>query len=233
MEPIVETLKVVAELDLYADSDMLARLRDQSGQMHELVPDVVGMSVSNFEHDVTLTWEATDAELAVLPPPRLHLPTEDRERNEGARGDWDGHILDEERWHRVARETAAAAVSSTLTLPIFEKGVVVNSVDVYADSLDGFDGLHAEVAKVFGAWAPGAVINADLAFSTRDHAQEGPERLRVTMRIHIAVGIIAEAQRISPEAAHDQFREAAWQAGVTQAAHAEIVITRDLGKASD
>ena len=70
MEPIVETLEVVAELDLYADDHMPDLLRRQSGQMHDIVPDVVGMSISNFEHDLTLTWAATDAEVA-----RLDLPT--------------------------------------------------------------------------------------------------------------------------------------------------------------
>ena len=227
MEPIVETLEVVADLDLYADGDLLGMLRRRSRQMHELVPDIVGMSVSNFDNDVTLTWEATKSELAALPPPRLHLPTDDPE-GRLAQGHSGEGILDEERWQRLALTTAAAAVCSTLTLPIFEHGVVVNSVDVYAGSPHAFHGLHTEIAHVFGAWAPGAVINADLSFGTRDDAVKGPERLRVSMRIEVAVGIIAQSQQISPDAAHDELRDAARRAGVTEVEHAEIVITRDL-----
>ena len=134
--------------------------------MHSLVPDVVGMSVATVEHDLTLTFAATNAELAVLDlSPRI-LDAPDHAL---------GHILDEGRWQRLAQATAAAAVSSTLTLPILAGGVVVNSVDLYAGSWDAFTNLHEDIAFVFGAWAPGAVINADLPFSARRHAEQGPE----------------------------------------------------------
>ena len=105
MQPIVQTLEVMADLDLEDGSDLFRVLSSQSVQMHSLVPDVVGMSVGTVEHDLTLTFAATNAELAVLDlSPRL-LDAPDHAR---------GHILDEGRWQRLAQATAAAAVSSTL-----------------------------------------------------------------------------------------------------------------------
>ena len=93
MQPSVQTLEVMAELDLEDDSDL------------------------------TLTFAATDAEIAVLDlSPRLL----------DAPGHLQDHVLDEGRWQRLAQATAAAAVSSTLTLPVLAGGVVGNSVDVYA-----------------------------------------------------------------------------------------------------
>jgi hypothetical protein len=217
MQPIVQTLEVMADLDLEDGSDLFRVLSSQSVQMHSLVPDVVGMSVGTVEHDLTLTFAATNAELAVLDlSPRL-LDAPDHAH---------GHILDEGRWQRLAQATAAAAVSSTLTLPILAGGVVVNSVDLYAGSWDAFTNLHEDIAFVFGAWAPGAVINADLPFSTRQHAEQGPERLRVSMRINIAVGIIAATRGLDPNAARDVLRDAARRAGLTEADHAELVIRR-------
>lgn len=220
MRPIVQTLEVMADLDLEDGSDLLHLLSDQSVQMHALVPDVVGMSVGTVEHDLTLTFAATPAEIAVLDlsPRSLGEPHHARE-----------HLFDEGRWQRLAQTTAAAAVSSTLTLPILAGGVVVNSVDLYAASWDAFTGLHEDVAFVFGAWAPGAVINADLPFSTRHDAEQGPEKLRVSLRINIAVGIIAAAQGLDPDAARDVLREAALRAGLTEAHHAELVIRRQTG----
>src|SRR6478609_1040827 len=161
MQPIVQTLEVMAELDLEDDSELLRVLTGQSEQMHALVPDVVGMSVGTLEHDLTLTFAATDAEIAVLDlSPRLLDATEHVQ----------GHVLYEHRWQRLAQETAAAAVSSTLTLPILAGGVVVSRVDLYAGSSEAFTNLHEDIAFVFGAWAPGAVINADLPFHTRQDA---------------------------------------------------------------
>jgi hypothetical protein len=92
--------------------------------------------------------------------------------------------------------------------------------------------LAQETAFVFGAWAPGAVINADLPFHTRHDAELGPEKLRVSMRINIAVGVIAAASGLPPDAARDVLREEARRAGLTEADHASLVIrrqTRDDG----
>ena len=168
MQPIVQTLEVIADLDLEDGSELLRVLRRHSEQMHSLVPDVVGMSVGTVEHDLTLTFAATSAEIAVLDlSPRIlthrsHV--------------LDDPLLDEVCWQRLAHVTAAKAVSSTLTLPILARGVVVNSVDLYAASWNAFTNLHEDIAVVFGAWAPGAVINADLPFSTRHDAERGPAR---------------------------------------------------------
>jgi hypothetical protein len=223
VQPIVQTLEVMADLDLQDGSDLLRVLSSQSAQVHALVPDVVGMSIGAVGHDLTLTFEATSAEIAVLDlsPRVLDAPGHARD-----------HILDEGRWQRLAQATAAAAVSSTLTLPILAGGVVVNSVDLYAGSWDAFADLHEDIALVFGAWWPGAVINADLPFSTRHDAEQGPERLRVSMRINIAVGIIAASRGLDPKAARDVLREAARRAGLTEADHAELIITRQAPEAT-
>ncbi|HYJ27304.1 MAG TPA: hypothetical protein VEW73_06300 [Nocardioides sp.] len=222
MQPIVQTLEVMAELDLEDDSELLRVLSGQSEQVHALVPDVVGMSVGTVEHDLTLTFAATEAEIAVLDlsPRLLDAPHDDHD------------VLDEQRWQRLGQATAAAAVSSTLTLPILAGGVVVNSVDLYAGSWDAFTDLHEDIAFVFGAWAPGAVINADLPFHTRHAAEQGPEKLRVSMRINIAVGVIAAARGLHPDAARNVLRDEARRAGLTEADHAALVIrrqTRDDG----
>ena len=71
------------------------------------------------------------------------------------------------------------------------------------------------------------MINADLSFSTREDAERGPERLRVSTRIQIAVGVIAGSRGIDLETAQREFSEAARRAGLTEGAHAEVVIERE------
>ncbi len=62
MQPIVQTLEVMADLDLEDGSDLVRVLSSQSVQMHSLVPDVVGMSVGTVEHDLTLTTQNSSSD---------------------------------------------------------------------------------------------------------------------------------------------------------------------------
>ena len=56
---------------------------------------------------------------------------------------------------------------------------VVGTVNLYAASRPVPSPVCARMlATIFGAWAPGAITNADLSFSTRDTAREAPQTLR-------------------------------------------------------
>jgi hypothetical protein len=53
----------------------------------------------------------------------------------------------------------------------------------------------------------------------------------VSMRINIAVGVIAAVRGLHPDAARDVLREEARRAGLTEADHATLVIRRQTGDA--
>ena len=103
-------------------------------------------------------------------------------------------------------------------------GEVVGTVNLYAATADAFDDRHEELAHVLGAWAPGAVANADLSFETRRTAQNAPQILLDEMRIQVAVGILVASRNISVAAARTHLTSAASRAGVSETAFAKLII---------
>jgi GAF domain-containing protein len=230
VEPIQETSEAVEEFGPFTDGDLLEQLREQSDRVMDLVPDCVGMSVASRVHDITLTLVATSAEMAVLDAVQYLAggPCVDSLDSERVivypAGD---DVLDEDHWRTFARATAAASIRSTLTLPVIVDGTVKGTINLYAASAHAFDGWHEDIARIFDAWAPGAVTNADLTFSTRRLAEEAPHRLRQDLDLSVAVGILAASHGVPVDEARELLREAALRAGVREVALAATIIDID------
>lgn len=228
VEPIPESRDAVVELDpAVADDDLLDRLSEVGRNVRRLVPDCLGMSVSMVDNDVVLTLVATEVDIAVLDAMQY---LSDGPCLEGIRtGEVlelnDEEVLDEEEWRIFALASAASAVKSTLTLPIVADGAVTGSVNLYGASGHAFTGLHDQLAEIVGGWAPGAVANADLSFSTRKLAEDAPRRLRERARFDTAVGIVAAREEVPVDEARERLVEAAERAGVSLARIAQAVIT--------
>jgi GAF domain-containing protein len=226
VEPIPETVETLEELARFTTGDLRQRLVGQATQVRELVPDCVGLSLALIEDGVTLTLVATSEEIAVLDGVQYLFggPCVDSAKGEQVMEFHNDDVLDERMWQHFAQATSAAAVASTLTLPVLAEGAVVGSVNLYAASRNAFGGLHRDIARIFDAWAPGAVTNADLSFSTRESAERAPEKLREDLRVQMAVGIIAASHDIELAAARDELSDAARRAGVSEATLAEAII---------
>jgi GAF domain-containing protein len=115
-------------------------------------------------------------------------------------------------------------IRATLSLPITANGQVVGGVNLYANQEHAFDGRHEAVAGIFGAWAGGAVANADLSFTTRQQALSAPATLKANARIHNAVGVIIAIQRVSAHEAQRRLESAAILAGVPPEHIAEAIL---------
>ena len=105
---------------------------------------------------------------------------------------------------------------STLSMPIQENDEVTGGVNLYAASPNAFTGHHEELAGLFGAWAPGAVSNADLPFHTRAEAAKAPQRLEDQDRVNQATGVVMAAHRVDADTARARIRDAAARAGVPE-----------------
>ena len=227
MEPIPETFEALEEFGEYLyEDDLLTELGRMGTRVREIVPECVGLSLAYRDHGATFTLVATDEMTAALDALQYVddgpcVTAVDESRSVEFRED---DVLDEERWHMFARGTAAAAVASTLTLPIVVDGSVAGSVNLYASSSTAFEGKHQRVASTLGAWPEGAIANADLDFTTRRAAEDAPRQLLEASRIQVAVGILTSAQGISPPIARERLRESARRAGVTETAIARLVI---------
>jgi hypothetical protein len=235
VEPIPETTDVDDQFGPFADADLLQQLRERSEEVTALVPDCVGITLASRVHDVTLTLAATSSEIAVLDAvqylsggPCVDALEAERVMVYPAGDD----VLDEDHWLDFARATAAVSVASTLTLPVITDGSVTSTINLYAAAAHSFDGFHEEIARIFDAWAPGAVTNADLTFSTRRIAEEAPRRLREDLTVIAAVGILASRHRGDLERARELLRNSALRAGVREVDLAASIIEIE-GRRSD
>ena len=227
MEPIPETTEAVEEYGPFAyDGNLLDQLRDKAEQVLAVVPDCVGLSVASVEDGVTFTLVASDQDAGILDALQYlgDGPCVEGVKAERVLEYSREEMLDEEGWQLFAQGTAAAAVASSLTLPILADERVVGSVNLYGASTNAFTGHHEELARIFDAWAPGAVTNADLSFSTRQIAEHAAQHLHSTYRIEVAVGILASRGLLDPATARARLEDSARRAGVKIAQLAETCI---------
>jgi GAF domain-containing protein len=221
MEPIPETVEAIEEYGPFGPDgvDLLAELRDRGRRVQGLVPDCMGFSLASREHGVTFTLLADAQDVAVVDALQ-HLSSGpcvavEEQRLEPTGLDL-GELLDEESWRRFGLASAATGVQSTLTLPVVtDHLVVVGSVDLYASSGQAFTGHHRELATLFGAWAPGAVTNADLSFTTLLEARRAPQLLKDEVTVHVAVGILVVREGLEVQVAERSLRDASARAGVS------------------
>jgi GAF domain-containing protein len=227
LEPLPESLEALSEVDAYVDTDaLLHRVREDATRVLAIVPSCVGLSIGSREQGITFTLVASNRLVAALDGvqylfdgPCVAAVDADRVVATDV-----GQLLDEHHWAAFARATATAGIESTLTLPVLDDGQVVGSVNLYASTADAFTGHHEELAGIFGAWAPGAVRDADLGFMTRREAQAAPGRLRRQARIDTAVGLISAHESLDLDASRARLQEAAARAGVDEADLATAVI---------
>lgn len=234
MRPIPETLEAIAELDaLVDDGTLLDDLRRQAARAQDITPSLAGVSVALLVHDLTFTLVASDEEIAALDAiqylssgPCVAVIEAGEPMGVATTSD---DLFSESRWRDLARATAAVGIHSTLTFPIVDGEEVTGTVNLYGRSAHTFDGLHAELADVFRAWAPGAVTNADLAFTTRRLAEKAPARLREDALVDTAVGILAASRAISFDTARAQLEDSAARADVPVGTLARVIIELQEG----
>jgi hypothetical protein len=207
------------------DSGLATSISAMGRRVREIVPECVALSLGVLRTGLTFTLVAETREAALLDalqyldggPCVAALAREEI-------SELSGPAVDEERWHLFSRGQDATGVGSTLSLPIMQAGEVVCGVNLYAATSDAFDGHHQELAEVCGAWAEGAVTNADLAFTTRLRAAAAPTRLRENGFLDAAAGYLAARDSIEIDAAKARIHSAAVQAGVREPEVAKFIL---------
>jgi len=236
LEPLPETHEALLELGQWSDHDLTAELTHQGDLVEDLVPNLVGMSLSLVRDGLTFTIAATPEHLGLLDAIQYAFggPCVDAAFEDATvlSGDGEAGLLDEQRWVEFARASAANGVLSTLSLPIHGRGRVVGGVNLYAATPNAFAGKEQGVADILGAWAPGAVHNADLPFSTRTAARQAPQVLKDLAVVDLATGVVVAAHGVSEAEARQIIADAAHRAGQDELTVARE-ITRPFRRASD
>lgn len=226
MEPIPETVEALRELTRQGDEAVAGTLLRISRSVTEIVPEVVGISLSLISENLTFTMTATTGPVAELDAMQYlgGGPCDEALRSGEPHTFRAGDVADEERWELFARATAAEGVASTLSLPVLRAGVVVASVNLYGSTAGAFDGHAVALAEACGAWVGGAVTNADLDFTTRFEAVETPDRLRARELVDRALGTLMSRWRLDLDEAEDRLTGAARRAGISDAQMARAVL---------
>ena len=225
MEPIPETAEALAELGPPpGGEDLHAALTDLADRASALVPDLVAVSIAKLDRGHTFTLVASNRDAAALDGVQYAAagPCVDGAHLDQVQTYREHDGLDEARWHLFAEATATRGIRSTLTLPVVEDGEVEGTVNLYAGSPNAFDGHHEALAETFGAWAVGAVTNADLGFLTRREARATPQRIRDL--VDAAAAVLADDLGLDLEDADARLERAARRAGISVADLADVIL---------
>jgi len=231
LEPLPETVEALEAIGRFASDDLVAELRQAGALVARVVPECVGMSLALYREGLTFTLVASSAEVAALDGvqyaaggPCVDAVLEDMlVDTSGEEG-----LLGEDRWATFARAGAAAGVLSTLSMPLGSAGQVTGGVNFYAATPTAFEGRHEALAGIVGAWAPGAVMNADLPFASRAEAAKAPVRLRDQGTIDQAVGYLSALRKVDQNEAQAILADAAARAGIP-----EVLVAKALLGAHD
>jgi hypothetical protein len=230
MEPLPETRFALTEMSRFEDEDLTSQFTEMANRVAAIAPDCVGLTISFVQDDLAFTWAATGLDVAALDAVQYLSDGPCLESMD------QGSIvqfttpdpLDETRWLEFSRAENASGVESTLSVPLMEDGVVVGGVNFYGGTRSAFDGLHSQLAAECGAWAGGAVTNADLSLSGVRRARQAPEKMRDQFVLDQAIGMIMALHRLDAGVAGQRLHDAAERAGIRETELARILVRTQL-----
>ena len=144
LEFLPESQQALAEIVTMEDPELDERLLEMARTARDLVPDLIGLSLSVVEEGVTFTLVAPNSAVAALDAtqyidggPCVEAVNEPGKIIETQIED----LLDEDRWTMFARSSAAAGVASSLSMAIPQgEGGVVGGINLYASTPAAFEG---------------------------------------------------------------------------------------------
>jgi hypothetical protein len=227
LKPVAESRAAFEWLSYYGDHAVEQSMARMGHGVREIVPACFAMSLTMADSGLTFTLMCEREGAAPLDAMQFLegepcAPAED----DTVPGSSTDLPTDETRWQLHARAEAFAGIRSTLSLPFLdgEGEGALGDVNLYATTSHAFDGHHDEIADACGAWAGGAVTNADLRFITRVRAAAAPERLRERGTMDVACGYVAAHQDIPLDEAAVQIRTSAHRAGVSEFDLARLIL---------
>jgi GAF domain-containing protein len=227
LEPLPETAEALAEYLSLADPDLDETFIAMGQTAREIVPELVGMSLTLISEGVTFTLAAPNIAVASLDAMQYldDGPCERAVEEAGPVLTETENLLDERLWLTYAGTAAAAGVASSLSMPILDGDEVSGGLNFYAATPGAFEGRHEALASALGASPQRAVTNADLSFSTRLQAIEAPRVLRDTLIVDTATGLVAARSGESVEEARARLEGAAARADIPLPVIARVVIS--------
>jgi GAF domain-containing protein len=111
------------------------------------------------------------------------------------------------RWPDFTQQAAQVGLRSFLAAPLVADGVAIGALNLYSDSVDGFEELDDALIGLFSGQASVALANARLYSSARTLSEQLQEALASRAVIEQAKGILMAQERIGADAAFDLLRQ--------------------------
>ena len=226
MEPIPETREALRRLARLGDTQLGPELAEAASALRRCVQGLVGFSISVLEQDITFTY-LTSAEapagldaVQYLDGGPCEQAVDSGEVVEVVHED----LLHEGQWQLFAQASGPWVWRARSLCPCWTETGWWAASTCTGRRADTFDGRHEELAALFGAWAPGAVTNADLSFDSRIRAARAVDRLEDLAVVDLAVGVLVAAQTIPPSEARHRLDRAAARAGVSVVDVARLLV---------
>jgi GAF domain-containing protein len=229
VQPLPETTAALAALALAtADSEeaLTEEFDEAAATTRRIAPECVGVTLTFVQDGLSFTWVASDLGSEALDASHdavARLPAHRTERG-GAVTDSGDDPVDERAWRTFASATARAGVRSTLSIPLMAGDRVYGGLNLYGSTPGAFDGHHEELAALYGGWAGGAVMNADLSLASLARAKHAPRALADADSSNLAVGMIMAAHDVPEADARVTLSDAAARAGVSAGQAADILL---------
>ena len=210
VEPVLESARLVRQLE--AMGSELRGLTTLVGDIQRLVPDLVGVSLTLLEENLTVTFVEPGSDAARLDA--LHLLA--REHTP------DG--LPEP----VDPFGPQAGVCSTLSVARTDGHGA--ALDLYATTPDAFDGHKDELVALCSGTgtATTTTTDTDLGFETRLRAAVAPVQVAESDEISLAIGLLAAQLELDSSDVDVMLRETAARSGLRLVHLARYVIERSL-----
>lgn len=117
---------------------------------------------------------------------------------------------------------------SSLALEMATATRVVSKVTIYSEHVDVFAGRVSAVERAVGAVWGASVVDGDLAFGARQHAELAPSQLRARLVIDTAIGLLMGIRGLSLDEAEHWLDDVALADGRTPLEVASQVLTAHL-----
>ncbi|CUR57942.1 hypothetical protein NOCA2480019 [metagenome] len=228
LEPIPETRKALAELIAMEGPDLDERLIRMGRSAREVVPSLVGLSLTLVQDGLTFTLASSSPGVASLDATQYIDGGPCVQAAEDA-GDPIAteveDLLDEGRWTLFGLASAAGGIASTLSLSTTSlPGRELGGINLYAATPNAFVGRHERLREALEGSAGAMTTNADLGFRTREHARLAPNLILANVRVDTAVGYLAARFDESIEDARRRLTQAAQRAEVDPVLVAQILL---------
>ncbi len=134
--------------------------------------------------------------------------------------------LEDPRWPEFAKVASEFGVLSTLSVPLFARGVGLGALNLYAEEVGAFDEGHEQAVSLFGDQASIVLANAQVYWDARQLSENLQQAMESRDVISQAIGILMATGRQTSSKAFEILKSASQRENRRVRDIAEEIVSR-------